>query len=366
MKGNEQERMRERLLGPEEQQEDESYAVRLRPRTLAEFIDQEHVKDNLAIAIEAARARREPLDHALFHGPPGLGKTTLAHIVAAEMGAEIVSTSGPALERAGDLIGILTNLEPRGVFFIDEIHRMPRVVEEYLYGAMEDFTVDFVQDKGPYARSIKIPINPCCVIGATTRTGLLSAPLRERFGIFHHLDFYPEEALIAVVRRSALILGIEVQPDGALEIARRSRGTPRIANRLLRRVRDYAQVRGDGTIDQPAADQALRKLGVDARGLDSLDRKYLGTIVRQYAGGPVGPDLGLQAFDLASREAEGLRRVLAGEAALDGRADRLVPLHLCHGQRHLPVLHPGSSIPTGAWSLSSSGVTYSRWRKGVT
>lgn len=280
--------IRERILSAEEQQDEESYSVRLRPTTLAEFINQEHVKENLAIAIEAARGRGEPLDHVLFYGPPGLGKTTLAQIIAAEMGAALVGTSGPALERPGDLIGILTNLEARGVLFIDEIHRLPRVVEEYLYGAMEDFVVDFIQDKGPYARSIKIPINPCCIIGATTRTGLISAPLRERFGIFHHLDFYPEEALVQIVKRSARILGIEVEEVGAHEIARRARGTPRIANRLLRRVRDYAQVRRDGVVDHAAADEALRKLGVDERGLDDLDRKFLRTIIHQYGGGPVG------------------------------------------------------------------------------
>jgi len=280
--------MRERILSSDELPGEESYSAHLRPTTLAEFIDQDHVKDNLAIAIEAAKGRGEPLDHVLFYGPPGLGKTTLAHIIAAEMGADIVGTSGPALERPGDLIGILTNLEPRGVFFIDELHRLPHVVEEYLYGAMEDFTVDFVQDKGPYARSIKIPISPCCMIGATTRTGLISAPLRERFGIFHHLDFYPEDALVRIVRRSATILGVEVEHGGALEIAKRARGTPRIANRLLRRVRDYAQVRRDGVVDQEVADEALRKLGVDERGLDGLDRKFLRTIIHQYGGGPVG------------------------------------------------------------------------------
>ena len=280
--------IRERILSGDEQPDDEAYALRLRPTTLAEFIDQEHVKENLAIAIEAATARGEPLDHVLFYGPPGLGKTTLAQIIATEMGAPIVGTSGPALERPGDLIGILTNLEPRGVLFIDEIHRLPRVVEEYLYSAMEDFVVDFVQDKGPYARSIKIPIHPCCIIGATTRTGLISAPLRDRFGIFHHLDFYPDDALVSIVKRSAQILGITMEQDGAHEIARRARGTPRIANRLLRRVRDYAQVRRDGVINKQAADEALLKLGVDERGLDNLDRKFLRTIIQQYGGGPVG------------------------------------------------------------------------------
>jgi Holliday junction DNA helicase RuvB len=283
--------IRERILSGEalkDEQDEESYIASLRPKTLAEFIDQESVKDNLSIAIEAAKARGEPLDHVLFYGPPGLGKTTLAQIIASEMGVPIVGTSGPALERPGDLIGILTNLEQRGVLFIDEIHRLPRVVEEYLYGAMEDFVVDFVQDKGPYARSIKIPINPCSIIGATTRTGLISAPLRERFGIFHHLDFYPEEALVSIVGRSAKILGVQIEQDGAHEIARRARGTPRIANRLLRRVRDYAQVRRDGVIDKEVADEALRKLGVDERGLDELDRKFLRTIIRQYGGGPVG------------------------------------------------------------------------------
>lgn len=283
--------IRERILSGEalqEEQDDESHVASLRPTTLAEFIDQESVKDNLSIAIEAAKARGEPLDHVLFYGPPGLGKTTLAQIIASEMGVPIVGTSGPALERPGDLIGILTNLDQRGVLFIDEIHRLPRVVEEYLYGAMEDFVVDFVQDKGPYARSIKIPINPCCIIGATTRTGLISAPLRERFGIFHHLDFYPEDALVSIVRRSAKILGVHIEEDGADEIARRARGTPRIGNRLLRRVRDYAQVRRDGIIDKEVADEALRKLGVDERGLDELDRKFLRTIIKQYGGGPVG------------------------------------------------------------------------------
>jgi Holliday junction DNA helicase RuvB len=280
--------IRQRILNGEEQADDQAYALRLRPATLAEFIDQEHVKDNLAIAIEAATARGEPLDHVLFYGPPGLGKTTLAQIIANEMAVPIVGTSGPALERPGDLIGILTNLEARGVLFIDEIHRLPRVVEEYLYSAMEDFVVDFVQDKGPYARSIKIPIAPCCIIGATTRTGLISAPLRERFGIFHHLDFYPDDALVSIVKRSAQILGIKIGHEGACEIARRARGTPRVANRLLRRVRDYAQVRRDGTVDKPAADEALLKLGVDERGLDNLDRKFLRAIIQQYGGGPVG------------------------------------------------------------------------------
>jgi len=272
----------------EELQEEEAMSLRLRPSRLKDYIGQEQVKENLAIALRAARERHEPLEHVLFYGPPGLGKTTLAHIIAAEMEVGIKTSSGPALERAADLIGILTTMERGEVFFIDEIHRLPRVVEEYMYGAMEDFAIDFVQDKGPYARTIKLSIQPFTLVGATTRSGLLTAPLRERFGIFHHLDFYPEDDLVTIVTRSAKILSVPLEATAAREVARRARGTPRIANRLLRRVRDYAQVKGDGSITLPMGQQALDRLGVDARGLDDLDRKLLTTIIAYYQGGPVG------------------------------------------------------------------------------
>jgi len=282
--------MEERLIGPGELPEDQQLCVRLRPTRLAEFVGQEQIKENLAIALEAARQRGEPLDHALFYGPPGLGKTTLAHIIAAELETTVVSASGPALERPGDLVGILTNLEPGQVFFIDEIHRLPRAVEEYLYSAMEDFQVDFVVDRGPYARTIKLTLKPFTLVGATTRGGLLTAPLRERFGIFHYVDFYAQDDLTAIVVRSARLLGVEVVAAAAAEMARRSRGTPRVANRLLRRVRDYAQVRGEGQVQWQHADEALRMLGVDEGGLDELDRKVLRTIIEYYRGGPVGLD----------------------------------------------------------------------------
>ena len=278
----------ERLTDPGELAEDRQLCLRLRPERLAEFIGQEELKANLGIALEAARGRGEALDHALFYGPPGLGKTTLAHIIAAEMGTTVITAAGPALERPGDLVGILTNLEEGQVFFIDEIHRLPRVVEEYLYGAMEDFQVDFMVDRGPYARSLRLTLKPFTLVGATTRSGLLTAPLRERFGIVHHLDFYEPEQLARIVLRSAGLLGVEVSEEGAREIARRSRGTPRIANRLLRRVRDFAQVRSKPTVEPAVADEALRMLGVDEAGLDHLDRKVLVTIIEHYAGGPVG------------------------------------------------------------------------------
>jgi Holliday junction DNA helicase RuvB len=280
--------MDERLITGKETPEDLATTSALRPQRLADYIGQPQVKENLTTAITAARARREALDHVLLYGPPGLGKTTLAHIIANEMEVEIVTSSGPALERAGDLVGLLTNLKQGSVFFIDEIHRLPRIVEEYLYSAMEDYSVDFMIDKGAFAKSIKLPVAPFTLVGATTRAGRLTAPLRERFGIFYHLDFYPDEELVKIVNRSAGILGVPVEADGAEEIARRSRGTPRIANRLLRRVRDYAEVKADGTISRQIADQALRAQGVDHRGLDELDRKLLKTIIDFYQGGPVG------------------------------------------------------------------------------
>ncbi len=260
----------------------------LRPRTLDEFVGQEREKRKLGIAIAAATARGEPLDHLLLHGPPGLGKTTLSILVASEMGGKLITTSGPALEKTADLMGILTNLEEGDVLFIDEIHRTPRVIEEYLYPAMEDFAVDFVLDKGPFAKAIRLTLKPFTLVGATTRAGLLSSPLRDRFGLYFHLDFYSVEDLAHIVTRSARLLGVPVEPAAGWEIARRSRGTPRIANRLLRRVRDYAQVHAAETVDMGVVRGSLELEGVDDQGLDDLDRRYLETVIKRYDGGPVG------------------------------------------------------------------------------
>jgi Holliday junction DNA helicase RuvB len=260
----------------------------LRPKRLAEYIGQGRVLESLRIAIEAARERDEPLDHVLFHSPPGLGKTTLAHIIAHEMEVNIVASSGPAIERGGDLISILTNLERGDVLFIDEIHRLPKVVEEFFYPAMEDFCIDFIFDKGAHARSHRYRLEPFTLVGATTRSGLLSAPLRERFGIFRTLDFYTPEELRLVVARSAQILNVPIDDEGRDEIAMRSRGTPRIANRLLKRARDYAQVRGDGTISREIACKSMELEGVDEIGLTDLDRRFLKSIIHFYKGGPVG------------------------------------------------------------------------------
>ncbi|MFQ5896369.1 MAG: Holliday junction branch migration DNA helicase RuvB [Nitrospinota bacterium] len=268
--------------------EEERFQFHLRPQRLLEYIGQREITLRLSIALEAARGRKEPLEHVLFHGPPGLGKTTLAHIIAHETGARLVATSGPALTRPGDLIGILTNLERGDVLFIDEVHRLPPAVEEFLYPAMEDFRVDFVVDKGPYAKVLNLPLQPFTLVGATTRAGLVSAPLRERFGLSHHVDFYNEEELEAILERSVRLLGVELLREARHELARRSRGTPRVANRLLRRVRDYAQVRADGAVTFKVVLEALALEGVDEAGLDELDRKFLRTIVEHYQGGPVG------------------------------------------------------------------------------
>lgn len=278
----------DRLVGRELRPEEEEFDLSLRPSAFAEFIGQDKLKENLKIFIDAALGRREPLDHLLFFGPPGLGKTTLAHIVAKELGRNIRTTSGPVLERPGDLAGVLTNLESGDVLFIDEIHRISHVVEEYLYPAMEDFSIDIMIDKGPNARSVKINVAPFTLIGATTRSGLLTAPLRSRFGIVERLNYYDEASLAKIVRRSSRILNIEVDSEGETEMARRARGTPRIANRLLRRVRDYAQVKADGRITAEIADQALRMLEVDSEGLDPMDMKILKYILHECNGGPVG------------------------------------------------------------------------------
>jgi holliday junction DNA helicase RuvB len=260
----------------------------LRPERLDEYVGQPEVVDTLKIAIEAALLREEPLEHVLFHGPPGLGKTTLAHIIAAEMQGRLTVTSGPALEKGGDLIGILTHLEEGDVLFVDEIHRTPKNVEEFLYPAMEDFAVDFVFDKGIHARSHRYRLNRFTLVGATTRVGLLSAPLRDRFGLFRSLDFYVDDDLKRIIKRSAGILEVDVDEQGARCLAQRSRGTPRIVNRLLKRVRDYAQVRGDGNITRKTVEAALSLEGVDEKGLTRLDRRYLKTIIDYYHGGPVG------------------------------------------------------------------------------
>ncbi|QTA91863.1 Holliday junction branch migration DNA helicase RuvB [Desulfonema magnum] len=260
----------------------------LRPKRLPDYIGQTDTVETLKIAIEAAKKRNEPLDHVLFHGPPGLGKTTLAHIIANEMGGNLTVTSGPALEKGGDLIGILTHLEAGDILFADEIHRIPKAVEEFLYPAMEDFAVDFVFDKGVHARSHRYRLQRFTFVGATTRVGLLSAPLRDRFGIFRSLDFYSEADLMKICKRSAALLEVGINNDGATELAKRSRGTPRIVNRLLKRVRDYAQVRADGTITKKTVSAALSLEGVDEKGLTNLDRRYLKTIIEFYNGGPVG------------------------------------------------------------------------------
>lgn len=266
----------------------ESEILNLRPERLLEYIGQDAVVETLKIAIEAALKRKEPLDHVLFHGPPGLGKTTLAHIIANEMGGRLTVTSGPALEKGGDLIGILTHLEEGDVLFIDEIHRTPKTVEEFLYPAMEDFAVDFIFDKGVHARSHRYQLRRFTLVGATTRVGLLSAPLRDRFGLFRSLDFYEEKDLVKITKRSAALLETSIDQAAAGELAGRCRGTPRIANRLLKRVRDYSQVRGDGTITKETVSAALLLEGVDEKGLTRLDRRYIKTIIDFYHGGPVG------------------------------------------------------------------------------
>lgn len=268
--------------------DDRQYEVGLRPRRLDDYIGQDRVRENLTVSIEATTLRGEALDHVLLYGPPGLGKTTLAYVIAQELGVPIRTTAGPVIERPGDLAGILSNLQPREVLFIDEIHRLPAAIEEILYPAMEDFELDIVIGQGPGARSVKVPIEPFTLVGATTRAGLLTSPLRARFGIVHRLDFYTERDINEIVRRSAGILGVELVGEASQEIASRSRGTPRIANRLLHRVRDYAQVRADGRITVEVARAAMALLEVDEHGFDEVDRRLLRTIIDKFGGGPVG------------------------------------------------------------------------------
>lgn len=282
--------MRERLISPSVSEEEQVIEGSLRPRRLAEYIGQEKIKDNLSILLEAALHREEAVDHVLLYGPPGLGKTTLCNIIAAEMRVGLRTTSGPAIEHAGDLASILTALQPGEVLFIDEIHRLPRAVEERLYSAMEDFALDVMIGKGPSAKSLRLPLPPFTVVGATTRVGSLTAPLRDRFGAIYRMEYYDHDSLKQIVKRSAEILKVPTEPEGIEEIASRARGTPRIVNRLLKRVRDYAQVRSDGVITGPVSKEALDKMGIDEKGLDQADRNMLETMIKKFKGGPIGLD----------------------------------------------------------------------------
>ena len=280
--------MDQRPIDPHREPDEAVYEITLRPKHLVDFVGQQATKKNLEIYIQAARERREPLDHVLIYGPPGLGKTTLAHIIATELGVGIHCTSGPALEKPGDLAAILTNLAPRDVLFIDEIHRLPKLVEEKLYPAMEDFRIDLILGQGPSARTVQMPLEPFTLIGATTRIGLIANPMRDRFGIVDRLDFYTPDDLFTIITRNAKILGVAVDDQGAREIASRSRGTPRVANRLLRRLRDFAQIEGDGIVTKLVAARALSRLEIDDAGLDKMDQRVLITIIDHFSGGPVG------------------------------------------------------------------------------
>ena len=329
-----------RILTPEYEREDSDIEGSLRPKTLQEYIGQEKAKENMSIYIEAARMRGEPLDHVLLYGPPGLGKTTLSGIIANEMNVNLRITSGPAIEKPGDLAALLTNLGENDIRFIDEIHRLSRAVEEVLYPAMEDYALDIIIGKGPSARSIRIDLPHFTLVGATTRAGQLTAPLRDRFGVILRLELYTTEELAQIIRRSAGILGIPCDQDGAVELAKRSRGTPRIANRLLKRVRDFAQVMGDGTITLTIAKQALDRLEIDGLGLDATDRRMLLTIIRNYGGGPVGLEtlaaaIGEEAVTLEDVYEPYLMQI--GFLSRTPRGRCVTPM----GYRHLGIAAPG-------------------------
>ena len=336
--------MREELLDPESTEDDIGLEAGLRPRSLDEFVGQPRLKEHLEIILEAARRRGQAADHLLFAGPPGLGKTTLAAIVAHEMGVRCVPTSGPAIERAGDLAAILTQLEDGDVLFVDEIHRLPRTVEEVLYPAMEDFQLDIVIGKGPAARSIRLDLPPFTLIGATTRTGAITGPLRDRFGLVERLDFYTAADLEAIVTRAAGILGVTLDAAGAGEIARRARGTPRIANRLLRRVRDYAEVKADGAIDLAIAHAGLSTFGVDVRGLDKVDRAILSAICERFGGGPVG--LSTLAISVGE-QTETVEDVYEPFLIQQGLLMRTPKGRVCTitAWEHLGLLPPSSALP---------------------
>ncbi len=342
--------MPERILSGKPHQEDIALDTSLRPRRLAEYVGQDKVKDNLRIAIAAAQQRGEPLDHVLLYGPPGLGKTTLAYIIAAEMGVSIRITSGPAIERPGDLAAILTNLQTDDTLFIDEIHRLARAVEEILYPAMEDYGLDLVLGKGPGARSVRLSLPRFTLIGATTRYAMMSPPLRDRFGAVYRLDFYNREAVASIIRRSARILEVEIEEGGTLEIARRARGTPRVANRLLKRVRDYAQVMADGVITEPVAQEALARLEIDDLGLDEVDHKVLRSIIEKFDGGPVGLDTIAASI---SEESDTIMDVYEPYLMQLGFIQRTprgrVATRLAYEHLGLPPKGPAPSAQTGLW-----------------
>jgi Holliday junction DNA helicase RuvB len=337
--------MDERLVSAGRTDEDFSLDTSLRPRRFAEYIGQDNVKTQLQIAVQAARERGEAMDHVLLYGPPGLGKTTLAHVIANELGVNIRSTAGPLIDKSGDLVAVLTNLEERDVLFIDEIHRLHPSIEEVLYPAMEDFKLDIIIGQGPSAKSVKIPVSQFTLVGATTRAGLLTSPMRARFGIVHRLDFYEEKDLRAVIARSASLLEVSIDEAAARALAIRSRGTPRISNRLLRRVRDYAQVKCDGTVTEPVALDALKLLGVDEHGFDEMDRKILTAIVEKFGGGPVGlstiaaviseePDTIEDVYEPFLLQIGFLERTPRGRVATD-RAYRHLGLHPADRQKRL-------------------------------